>query len=396
MKKCNFCAIFGQVLLCAVAWTQATTGDPFVGTFSGSGLTLTLTGQNGRYSGSAVFEGQTLPVSAQKIGDGILSGSYTMEGQQLPFQAQVQGNTLTLSGGGEVYILTRQAGSQSSAGGAVPSGSTKNDEWGMRFATPTGWTARLTESGYLLGSKTVKGILLLLPNEATSLEEIRSSAQEGIVETGVQLRLAGEITPFGETGLAAYYEGTLQGKQAKAYAIGLLSPHGVGAIIMVMVEPQSYTPEHTKAVEALASSIVFYEPPIPPIALEWKHKLSGCRLSYYSSYSSGSFGGYTSKTTIDLCAQGFFRYGLNDETVWNAGTHTLTGGYVMKYGKGSGTWSVVARNGEPVLQLNYYDGKVVSYELSNDKKGRTYLDGSRYLRTCDPNDQVVEARPNCR
>jgi len=266
----------------------------------------------------------------------------------------------------------------------------------MRFTIPSGWSGRITESGYVLGSKTVRGVLLLLPNEATSLEEIRSSAQEGITEAGgTQLSLAGEIKPFGKNGLSAYYEGRLRGEKAKSYAIGLLSPHGVGAIVMVVVEPQSYAPEHTKAAEALARSIRFYKPPISPIANEWKQKLNSCRLSYFSRYSSGSSGGYTSEATIDLCSQGFFRYGLNDETVWNAGSRTVTGGYAMKYGKGSGTWQVIAQNGEPILQLNYYDGKVASYKLSSDAKGRTYLDGDRYLRTCDPNDQVVEARPQC-
>lgn len=373
--------------------------DPFVGTFSGSGLTLTLTGENGRYSGSALFEGQTLTVSAQKNDQGILSGFYILLGESLPFQARLQGNTLTLMAAGEVYSLTRQAGGQSSQSGAETgqSDKIKNDEWGISFAVPAGWSARLTESGYVLGSRTVRGILLLLPNEAASLEEIRSGAHEGITEAGgTQLRLDGEIKPFGQNGLAANYDGTLRGKKARAYAIGLLSPHGVGAIVMLAVEPQSYTSEHTKAAESLARSIHFYKPPISPIALEWKQKLNGCRLSYFSRYRSGSSGGYTSETTIDLCSQGFFRYGLSDETVWSAVSGTMTSGYAMKYGQGSGTWRVIAQNGEPVLQLNYYDGKAMSYKLSSNEKGRTYLDGDRYLRTCDPNDQVVEARPNCR
>lgn len=397
MQSC-LCSTF---LLCLVCLAGHAAGqdskDPFVGTFSGSGLALTLNGRNGQYSGSAVFEGQSLMISAQQSGPGTISGVYVQQGESLPFQARLQGNTLILAAAGEVYSLTRQASGPASASGEGTNQSTdvSNDEWGMRFTTPAGWIGRHTESGYVFGSKTLKGLLLLLPNEASSLDEIRTGAQEGITEAGgTQLRLAGEIKPFGQNALAAYYEGTLQGKKTRAYAIGLLSPHGVGAIIMVMVEPQSYTPAHTKAAETLARSIRFYKPPISPVAVEWKQKLSGCRLSHFSRYSSNG-SGYTSETTIDLCAQGFFRYGLNDETVWNAVPGTVTGGHVMKYGKGAGTWRVIAQNGQPMLQLNYYDGKVASYRLSSDVKGRTYLDGDRYLRTCDPNDQVVEARPNC-
>ena len=145
-------------------------------------MTLTLTGQNGQYSGSAVFEEQTLPVSAQKSGPGLISGVYVMQGKSLPFQARLQGKTLTLMAGSEVYSLTRQSGGQSPRGGAMTGQSDRvnNDEWGMRFTMPAGWIARLTESGYVLGSKTIKGILLLLPNEAFSLEEIRRGAQEGL------------------------------------------------------------------------------------------------------------------------------------------------------------------------------------------------------------------------
>lgn len=370
--------------------------DPFVGTFSGSGLRLTLTGQNGRYSGSVLFEGQIFSVSAEKSGAGLISGTYVLQGESLPFQGRLQGNTLTLASEGEVSVLTRQADKSAQSGTKTGTpNKIENDEWGLRCTIPAGWSSQLTESGYVFGSNTLKGIMLLLPNEATSLEEMRTAAHEGITEAGgTNLRLTGKIKPFTKNSLAAYYTGMLQGEKARAYAIGLLSPNGVGAIVLVAVEPQSYTPEHTKAVESLAHSINFYKPLIPPIALEWKQKLNGCRLSYFSRYSSGG-SGYTSETTIDLCVQGFFRYGLNDETVWNAVPGTLTGGYAMNRGKGSGTWQVIAQNGAPILQLNYYDGKVASYKLSTNAKGRTYLDGERYLRTCDPNDQVVEARPNC-
>ncbi len=376
----------------------AQSSDPFVGSFSAPNLKLTLKAENGAYSGEAHSDGQVFQVKAQKTSATAIAGSYSMQGIELPFQAQLQGSKLTLAAGGEIYSLTRQASGQPSRLDTQTGqpDKVKNDEWGMRFTVPAGWTSRLTESGYVIGSNTEKGLILLLPNEAASLEEIRRGAREGITEAGgTQLHLAGETKSFRKDGLAANYEGTLQGKKAKAYAIGLLSPHGIGAIVMVLVEPQSYTPEHTNAVESLARSISFYKPPISPIALDWKQKLNGCRLSYFSRYSSGSSGGYTSETTIDLCSQGFFRYNLNDETVWNAAPGTLTGGYAMKYGKGSGTWRVIAQNGEPILQLDYYNGTVASYTLGTNEKGRTYLDGARYLRTCDPDDQVVEARPNC-
>ncbi len=192
--------------------------DPFVGTFSGSGLQLTLTGQNGHYSGSVLFEGQVLPVSAEKNGTGLISGSYVLQGESLPFQGRLQGNTLTLASGGEVSVLTRQAGESSQL--CTKNGTSnkiENDEWGLLCTIPAGWSSQLAESGNVFGSNTLKGIMLLLPNEATSLEEMRTAAREGIKEAGgTHLRLTGKIKPFTKNSLATYYTGTLRGGKAKA------------------------------------------------------------------------------------------------------------------------------------------------------------------------------------
>ena len=47
-----------------------------------------------------------------------------------------------------------------------------------------------------------------------------------------------------------------------------------------------------------------------------------------------------------------------------------------------------------VLQLLFHDGTAQSYTLSFED-GKTFLEGRRWLRTCNPDDQVVEARPQC-
>ena len=48
----------------------------------------------------------------------------------------------------------------------------------------------------------------------------------------------------------------------------------------------------------------------------------------------------------------------------------------------------------PVLQLLFHNGTVQAYTLSFED-GKTFLEGRRWRRTCNPNDQVVEARPQC-
>ncbi|MCA9729389.1 MAG: hypothetical protein KC729_17005, partial [Candidatus Eisenbacteria bacterium] len=147
---------------------------------------------------------------------------------------------------------------------------------------------------------------------------------------------------------------------------------------------------------SLAKGIEFYKSPVPPEAVSWKQKLDGCRLSYFSRYNSGGGGGgYTTQTTIDLCAEGYFKWNLEDETVWNADPGGVTGGYSMQHGKGNGTWKIVGRGGSAALLLTFHDGSTREYVLSTNDQGQTFLDGDRYLRTCDPNDGVVEARPQC-
>ena len=117
----------------------------------------------------------------------------------------------------------------------APSGNTANEivekYHGVRFQVPEGWIARKNDFGYLFGSQTMKGIMLMIPHEMNSLDAIRQEAQKGIFDEGTALNLDGTITPFGKTGVAGRYRGTMQGQQAIAYAIGLLAPQGGGVTI---------------------------------------------------------------------------------------------------------------------------------------------------------------------
>ncbi len=401
--------LYSLSLLCLLAFCSlfAQSNGSIAGTYQDANLKLILNGQNSQLSGTVAFEGQQFQVNAQSS-DGVrVDGYYVYFGQAVPFTGFLQNGQLTISSEGDTFVL-KQLGQKPAAKPATspspaptaakPSapGEVKNNDWGMSFMKPAGWDGRLTESGYVLGSNTQKGILLILPNEAKDMATMRAEAQKGLMEEGgTFLSLAGQLKTVGKNGLAGKYQGTLQGEQANAYVLGLISPHEYGAIVMVAVEPGSYGPAYEQLVEKLAKSIRFFKPVVPPVAEKWKRDLNNCKLSYYDSYSSYSGGGYTTKKTFDLCAAGFFRYNLEDETIWNAGDGSLTGGYAMNYGNGNGTWSVVGRGDQAVLVLKFYDGKVWEYEMSTNADGHTLMNGTRYLRTCNPNDSVVEARPDC-
>ncbi len=99
--------------------TATARADPYAGTFSGGGITLTLTRSGSGYTGSATSEGEQDRVTAQLYGS-TLSGVYEGGGTQLPFQAIVQGDVMQLAAGGETYTLQRQAGGARGLAGAAP------------------------------------------------------------------------------------------------------------------------------------------------------------------------------------------------------------------------------------------------------------------------------------
>lgn len=272
--------------------------------------------------------------------------------------------------------------------------------WGIRLQAPDGWIGQAMEGGFLFGSHTIPGLMIVMPHDLTSLDAMRAEAQQGIVENdGTRLQLAGSLQPFGERGLRGEYQGTIQGQPARVHAIGLLSPHGGGATILAATEAGQYTDAYAGYAEALARSIAFTAPQTPPVADQWQQKLNGMRLTYLSSYYSGSadgsYVGSSSEATIDLCPAGYFHYGSSNSL-------SVDGGFGSGYNatgsssgsdRGQGQWEVVYRGGQSMLLLRFHDGRTHEYTLT-EEDGKTFLNGERYYRT-GPNDPIAEHRPNC-
>lgn len=417
MRILSLVSIYAVIISCHTAFAQNPAKDPFLGTFSGSSLTLTLQNQNGSYTGQAMFQGQNLSVTAKRVNEAMIYGTYTFQGQQLPFQAKLQGNKLTLLAGGETYVMTRQRGNVDSNDAnpksqPVPSSPTQPGKfnlragevgdpyWGLKFSPPQGWVDQKAEQGFLLGCETKKGFILILPHEHGSLNELRAAAKEGLAdENGTMLQVDGEIKSFGENGVAANFRGTVEWQKAKAYAIGLLSPFGGGATILTAVTEADFSEEYIGFTESLAKSMKFSKPEIPPVTEEWKQRLAGARLtylwSYYSGGSSGSYAGGSQKTTIDLCQQGYFNFSDNNELAVDGGFGSgyNASGYGGGSDRGNGRWEITARGQQPILKLKFHDGRVFEYVLSI-QDGKTYLDDKRYFRTYS-GDPVEEHRPQC-
>lgn len=386
--------------------------DPFVGTFSGSGLTVILEASGGSYKGYAEYQGQRLALTAQKMGQ-MLIGTYTMQGLQFPFQAQVQNNTMTLNDGQQIFTMQRanaaaktqvaKAAETKTAGATAQSaipGEISEPSLGLKFNPPKGWKAQKMQAGYLLGHDTMKGFMMVLPHQYSTLDQLRAAAREGMHDNqGTALKLAGTPVAFGKEGIAAEFSGLVEGKAAKAYAVGMLSGFGGGATVLIAVEEQSYSAEYQKTAQTLAKSMKFSKPQKPSIVEEWRQTLNGARLTYmwryYSGSADGSYVGGGEEVKIDLCQKGYFRYMGSSDLAADGGSGYgyNAGGYSGGNNQGSGQWEVDANGQQPILRLKFHNGRVYEYALSYED-GKTFLDGKRYFRTY-AGDPIEEHRPQC-
>jgi len=402
------------LVVCSV--TQASA--QFSGRFVGSGLDMTLKKEGAGYAGTVLTDGQTLKVQAKSAGNNQISGSYYVFGIPIPFQASLSGTTMTLFSAGTKYVMQKQGVKKpvkppersfgKSAGEARQVGSAKRLEkfrlksgevgdkfFGVKFRPPKGWEARKSDDGYLLVSKTQKGFLAIVGHEYKSLAQMRQEAQSGLQEEGgTSLLLQGDLKPVGKNGLAAKYTGTLEGKAAASFVVGLLSPNGGGVTVMAMVEAASYSVAYEKLARSLAASVVFTRRESRPVNAEWKRRLNDVRLtymwSYYSGGGGGSYVGGSQETKIDLCSQGYFRYKDKDQMSVDGGGGSS--GYSHGGDQGNGAWEVVNKGAQPVLRLKFHDGRVFEYNLSM-KDGKVHLNGKKYFKT--NSSSMAEYRPQC-
>lgn len=366
--------------------------DPWTGTFVNAEIRLVLAPAGDRYVGRATLEGQVYPVSARKTAADTIEGTYSDAGEEVAFRAVLKGDRLTVTTGDEVILLMREVEAApekpkaAAPAAGTSSGALGDRAWGIQFRPPTGWAGRKAGGLFVLGSDTHKGAILVMPHEATSLDELRAAAREGLAEgEGTRLKLVGQPVALGKEGLGAEFTGTLEGKPAKAYAIGLLSPHGTGAVILAVVEPGSYSKAYPEFARAIASSTRFSRPEAPPVIGEWKRDLSGWRLTYLWSYfsggGSGAYVGGSQRTEIDLCPQGFFRY--RDSSSLSAdgglGSGVNVSGTQQGKDQGQGQWEVLQRGTTPLLRLTFHDGRVQEYELAFRER-KLYLNGKRFFR----------------
>lgn len=251
---------------------------------------------------------------------------------------------------------------------------------GISFTVPDTWAAYKTEIGYFIVSETEKGFVLIMQHGYNSNQELRNAAMEGIAdESGTFLQPAENPEQYGTSGLSVNLNGYVEWQEAKAYAIALISPHGGGVTILTAVEPQTFSQSYINLVKSIAEGVQFTKPEIPPVVEQWKNSLTGMRLTYMHTYSSGTSGGFSDKIVIDLCPNGTFSYSSSHNLSVDTG-----GAFGYNHGRdgGAGGWDIISMNGQPALQLSFHDGNIQQHMISLQGES-FYLDNRRYFRTND-------------
>ena len=246
---------------------------------------------------------------------------------------------------------------------------------GASFVIPEGWLGTLPPGSeiFLLGSEVEAGLIAVLGNQVSGIEEAAASfAEELTLDAGVVLVPDGAPRVEGST-VRQTYRASAQGQVLLGQAYGRLGPTGVG-VAFVAMGPQGTAPRQRALLDELAASLELQTPAVSSAganasSTDWDALLRGRKLHYLYTAS-----GFHEEVQIDLCADGTF-YRSGGGGGFDGGTPGASGAW--QHG-GAGRWGVTGG----VLRLESSDGKVASYQLSFDGE-KLLLDGDRYFRV-DP------------
>jgi len=268
---------------------------------------------------------------------------------------------------------------------AQETGKVDYPELGISFHVPEGWVGNKVASGFAITSSTTEGVIMILTHDVHSIPDMEKEAKNGFkISKNTVLTPINGIEKIMDNAIAAIYTGTIDTKPAKALIVGMINPYGYGITILCAARANLFTEDLKKAGLIVTASVVFYNPKLPKVAVSLHEKSSelsetfnNCRLTFMESYGT-SGGGYSNRTTIDLCGKGYFKHSSVSSVSMDIGGSS---GYGGNNKQGAGTWRVLKIQNQSVLQLTFYNGEVYEYIITIDEEDKTYLNGERYFRT---------------
>ncbi|MBK8041459.1 MAG: hypothetical protein IPK21_01655 [Haliscomenobacter sp.] len=395
MKKLVFCALCAALLSVSLVHGQTGKADPLVGTFTNkqAGLGLSVSPpQDGLYKGFFDYQGKRYPFTGFKL-LGMLSGEYTFEGNAVAFSLAKVGDVFYVTSEGVSIDVERTSASPTPAGApaeastssssASPSGKEVSNQAppasgarvgdpssGYSFQLPASWTQTLEKGSFIIKKAGLNAQIGLAPHNYSSLEEIRRNAFD-VQDAESNTFLRATVAAYGANSLFIRYDGRAQGQAIVIEMISMVSPHGGGVSVVGSGAQADYSAQVTTAVKTIANSVQFQKPQVSALAQQWKQRVSGKQLLFLQTGNGSS-----DKITIDLCPAGRFEYYSNSSY--------MSGGFSQFSYAGqdtnSGTWKIIARGSQPVLQLFFDSGSLQEYQLSVRQAGNEIgLNGQRYF-----------------
>jgi len=233
----------------------------------------------------------------------------------------------------------------------------------------------------MLGHHSITGLMVLTENQATSAQQLKHLAMQGLSDAGIQLTPTGDFQIVGKTRVEGFYQGSFNGAEVKVYAIGLINGLGNGMNIIIITETDKFTQVHQQEANKLATSVKFFQSKDSTPTSNWKQKIVGTQLKYMHTSGSSDFGGgYTGvsdKTFIELCSNGNFYYYSSSQ-----GSYDGSGGsgYSGNTNNNNGAYKISSISNQSYLSLSFTSGEVYEYQLSTNQQGNILLDGDRYLQ----------------
>jgi hypothetical protein len=254
----------------------------------------------------------------------------------------------------------------------------KDPDMNIAFTPPQGWKASKQQAVYLLGSDQYKGFIVIMPHNYSNLDQMNAEAQEGIIDegNGIQLMPTSGFKRYGQNGLSAEFSGVVQGREAKAYAIGLISPNGGGGVtIMAAVESGSYTAAYPQFVQTLASGLTFTKPQAGAAA-QGDMSLMQYFAGKYYSYTSGStiYGSAGTERQVMLCPNGLF-YDSSEFSASGQGEVDWGG---AQRSSGAARWSIRGNKSQGTITIIRPNGRSEEIPYQVESKGVIYFNGIKF------------------
>jgi hypothetical protein len=264
---------------------------------------------------------------------------------------------------------------------------------------PPTWLMERTEKGYAFAPPEKTYAVAIAEDRTYTYEEAVARLPYGIdLGDGTFIVTS---SPFEELSSGAIHAEALMGNLFKQVKVGVaLWKLGSGRMIFALAIPMSedhYANAREAMLDLLGSAREMTETELAAdsrnsphaagmseLLRKWDERLRRSRVQRYDSYNSGSGGGLSSETQIDLCSDGSYTwYGQSSVSMDVDGASGGSGGQSGDRGR----WELRESGSKALLVFHSESGSTKKYVLKRgDKSYEIFLDGRRYL--------VSQARDN--